>query len=80
MRATIIHGAGDIRVENVGDPQLQEPTDAAGYASCWPASAEVTCGHTGRCHAPRRANGSATSFSASSRNSVPTYRVSTEVI
>ncbi|MGO8863469.1 MAG: zinc-dependent alcohol dehydrogenase family protein [Acidimicrobiales bacterium] len=28
MRATIIHGAGDIRVENVGDPQLQEPTDA----------------------------------------------------
>jgi threonine dehydrogenase-like Zn-dependent dehydrogenase len=28
MRATIIHGAGDIRVENVPDPQLREPTDA----------------------------------------------------
>lgn len=28
MRAIIIHGAGDIRVENVPDPQLREPTDA----------------------------------------------------
>ncbi len=28
MRATIIHGAGDIRVEEVPDPQLREPTDA----------------------------------------------------
>ena len=28
MRATIIHGAGDIRVENVPDPHLREPTDA----------------------------------------------------
>ncbi len=28
MRATIIHGAGDVRVENVPDPQLREPTDA----------------------------------------------------
>ena len=28
MRATIIHGAGDIRVETVPDPQLREPTDA----------------------------------------------------
>jgi threonine dehydrogenase-like Zn-dependent dehydrogenase len=28
MRATIIHGAGDIRVEEVPDAQLHEPTDA----------------------------------------------------
>ena len=28
MRATIIHGAGDISVENVPDPSIQEPTDA----------------------------------------------------
>jgi hypothetical protein len=28
MRATIIHGAGDIRVEDVPEPQLHEPTDA----------------------------------------------------
>jgi threonine dehydrogenase-like Zn-dependent dehydrogenase len=28
MRATLIYGAGDVRVENVPDPTLQEPTDA----------------------------------------------------
>jgi hypothetical protein len=28
MRATIIHGAGDIRVETVPDPKIVEPTDA----------------------------------------------------
>ena len=28
MRATIIHGAGDIRVETVPDPGIHEPTDA----------------------------------------------------
>ncbi|MFI9181740.1 zinc-binding dehydrogenase [Streptomyces goshikiensis] len=28
MRATLIYGAGDIRVENVPDPVLREPTDA----------------------------------------------------
>ncbi len=28
MRATIIHGAGDIRVETVPDPEILEPTDA----------------------------------------------------
>jgi threonine dehydrogenase-like Zn-dependent dehydrogenase len=28
MRATIIHGAGDIRVETVPDPKLRQPTDA----------------------------------------------------
>lgn len=28
MRATLMYGAGDVRVENVPDPVLQEPTDA----------------------------------------------------
>jgi threonine dehydrogenase-like Zn-dependent dehydrogenase len=28
MRATVMHGAGDVRVENVPDAQLVEPTDA----------------------------------------------------
>ena len=28
MRATFMYGAGDVRVENVPDPALQDPTDA----------------------------------------------------
>ncbi len=28
MRATFIYGAGDVRVENVPDPVLQQPGDA----------------------------------------------------
>ena len=28
MRATVMHGAGDVRVEDVPDPVLREPTDA----------------------------------------------------
>ncbi|MFE5894468.1 alcohol dehydrogenase catalytic domain-containing protein [Streptomyces sp. NPDC056462] len=28
MRATLMYGAGDVRVENVPDPELQSPTDA----------------------------------------------------
>lgn len=28
MKATIIHGAGDLRVEEVADPVIQQPTDA----------------------------------------------------
>src|SRR3989475_12510119 len=28
MRATILYGAGDVRIENVPDPRLIEPTDA----------------------------------------------------
>ena len=28
MRATVMHGAGDVRVETVPDPRLAEPTDA----------------------------------------------------
>ncbi|HLV66314.1 MAG TPA: alcohol dehydrogenase catalytic domain-containing protein [Polyangiaceae bacterium] len=28
MRAVVFHGVGDIRVENVQDPKILEPTDA----------------------------------------------------
>jgi threonine dehydrogenase-like Zn-dependent dehydrogenase len=28
MRATLIYGAGDVRVQDVPDPVLREPTDA----------------------------------------------------
>jgi threonine dehydrogenase-like Zn-dependent dehydrogenase len=28
MRATVMHGAGDVRIENVPDPTIEEPTDA----------------------------------------------------
>jgi hypothetical protein len=28
MRATVMHAAGDVRIENVSDPAIQEPTDA----------------------------------------------------
>jgi threonine dehydrogenase-like Zn-dependent dehydrogenase len=28
VRATVMHGAGDVRIENVPDPTLVEPTDA----------------------------------------------------
>jgi len=28
MRAVLIYGAGDVRVENVPDPKLDQPTDA----------------------------------------------------
>jgi threonine dehydrogenase-like Zn-dependent dehydrogenase len=28
VRATVFHGAGDVRVENVPDPRVEEPTDA----------------------------------------------------
>jgi threonine dehydrogenase-like Zn-dependent dehydrogenase len=28
MKATVLYGAGDVRVENVPDPAIQEPTDA----------------------------------------------------
>src|SRR5881394_4134317 len=28
MRATVMYGAGDVRIENVPDPQIVEPTDA----------------------------------------------------
>jgi threonine dehydrogenase-like Zn-dependent dehydrogenase len=28
MRATVMYAAGDVRIENVPDPQIEEPTDA----------------------------------------------------
>ena len=34
MRATLMYGAGDVRVEDVPDPGLQEPTDALVRVVC----------------------------------------------
>jgi len=34
MRATVIHGAGDVRVETVPDPVVREPTDAVVRVLC----------------------------------------------
>ncbi len=28
MRATLLYQAGDVRVEDVADPKIQQPTDA----------------------------------------------------
>jgi threonine dehydrogenase-like Zn-dependent dehydrogenase len=56
MKATLIYGAGDVRVETVPDPKLHEPTDAIVRVlrSCicgsdlWPYGAKPTQGHGDR--------------------------------
>ena len=71
MRATVIHGAGDVRVEEVPDPALREPTDAVVRVlrSCicgsdlWPYGSMPS--------RRSRAGGSGTSSSASWRSSAP---------
>jgi threonine dehydrogenase-like Zn-dependent dehydrogenase len=53
MRATLMYGAGDVRVENVPDPVLREPTDAVVRVlrSCicgsdlWPYGSMPVTGH-----------------------------------
>ena len=59
MRATVMHGAGDVRIENVPDPSLVEPTDAVlrvarasicgsdlwPYASMEPSKSGQSMGH-----------------------------------
>jgi hypothetical protein len=59
MRATIMHGAGDVRIETVPDPQLMNPSDAVirvtrasicgsdlwPYASMEPSQAGQSMGH-----------------------------------
>ena len=59
MRATVMHGAGDVRIEDVPDPSLVEPTDAIlrvtracicgsdlwPYASMEPSEAGQSMGH-----------------------------------
>ncbi|MBV8734298.1 MAG: alcohol dehydrogenase catalytic domain-containing protein, partial [Solirubrobacterales bacterium] len=59
MRATVMHGAGDVRLEDVVDPRLKEPTDAIlrvirasicgsdlwPYASMEPSEAGQSMGH-----------------------------------
>jgi len=34
MRATVMYGAGDVRIENVSDPKIIEPTDAVIRVTC----------------------------------------------
>jgi threonine dehydrogenase-like Zn-dependent dehydrogenase len=59
MRATVMHGAGDVRVEEVPDPSIVEPTDAVvrvtracicgsdlwPYASMEPSETDQSMGH-----------------------------------
>ena len=33
MRATVLYAPGDVRVENVLDPQIKQPTDAILFCS-----------------------------------------------
>ncbi|MFF8195082.1 alcohol dehydrogenase catalytic domain-containing protein [Streptomyces bobili] len=35
MRATVMYGAGDVRVENVPDPKIQNPADAVVRSCIW---------------------------------------------
>ena len=50
MRATLMYGAGGVRVEDVPDSAVKLPTDALVRvtASPRPASAAATCGRTAR--------------------------------
>ena len=49
MRATIMHGAGDMRVITVPDAALQRPGRRGGAGAAGPASAAATCTLTTRC-------------------------------
>jgi hypothetical protein len=49
MRATVMYGAGDVRVEDIPDAQVREPTDALGRHACcdlWPYQG-MKAGETG---------------------------------
>ena len=56
MRATLIYGAGDIRVEDVPDPRIQQPTDAVVRvvracicgSDLWPYASAPVSEHGGR--------------------------------
>jgi len=56
MRATLIYGAGDVRVENVPDPAVREPTDALVRvlracicgSDLWPYGSKPANGHGDR--------------------------------
>jgi threonine dehydrogenase-like Zn-dependent dehydrogenase len=64
VRATLIYGAGDVRVESVPDPVLREPTDAVVRVprSCicgsdlWPYAAREHTEHGDRIGAPQYVN------------------------
>ena len=70
VRATVIHGPNDIRVEEVPDAAVRTPP-TPWSAWCWPASAAATCGRTGGWPSGSRGSGSGTSSSAWSRPSAP---------
>jgi hypothetical protein len=44
MRATVMYGAGDVRVQDVPDPALREPADAVVSGVSWllPSMVPVT--------------------------------------
>ena len=48
MRATVMYGAVDVRVEDVPDAQLHEPTDAVAHVTRAARSAAATSGRTSR--------------------------------
>ena len=75
MRATVMYGAGDVRVEDVADARLIDPADAL-VRSRAQRSAAVTCGRTSRCRTMMAAGGWGMSSSASSRRWAPTSRPS----
>ena len=71
MRATVMYGAGDVRVETVPDPKIQQPTDAVVRV----VRACVCGSDLHPYHSMNPADGPApmgTSSSASSRTSAPT--------
>ena len=51
MRAALLYQAGDVRVEDVADPKIQQPTDAV-VRIVLGASAAATCGPTGPSRSP----------------------------
>jgi threonine dehydrogenase-like Zn-dependent dehydrogenase len=73
MRATIMFGAGNVRIENIPDPQIIEPTDAVVVVSCacicgsdlWPYKGLEEFPETGRRMVMRR--------SVSSTQSAPKF-------
>ena len=72
MRATVMYGAGDVRVENVPDARLVEPTDALVRVTRACICGSDLWPYKQMARERDRAAGWATSSSASSRPSAPT--------
>jgi len=54
MRAALVYGAGDVRVEDRPDPKIHEPTDAV-VRLLRRRSAAATCGRVPPCPPPIKA-------------------------